>query len=333
MIPLSNQKSSNLLNLDKIIMVIGGNSPQTPAVEILNLHIDDGVCSQPANFDIEINFADGAVAAYANDMVLLCGGEILLQRCIGYDFDQQTWNYLYSSLLEERIEAAGLAWDYNKWMIIGGKSESGIATSTTEKYNNVGNKFVIGPLWPIALWGHCAVVINDTAGFIVGGKNDDMFVRSSYVMILQTGYWLWVGNLNYDRNGHTCGVIKHQSFNEIVIAGGLDQFEIEVFSLATMKWRVLNAYLPHRMNSASAIGYGNSFVITGGGHFGSCPLRPSECHSSKYIYTFDKESYDLRIMSSTMKTQRGNHLVVSLPRNDMCSKKCSGCLGKKMLYI
>ena len=319
--------------LDEIIMVIGGNSLQAPAVEILNLQYDDGICSQPANFDSEINFADGAVAAYINDMVLLCGGQILLDKCLGYDFDQQTWNQLYFSLLEERIEGAGLVWDYNNWMIIGGKSESGIATSTTEKYNNTENEFVIGPLWPIALWGHCTVVINATAGFIVGGKNSEMFVRSSYVMIWQTGYWLWVGSLNYDRIGHTCGVIKHESFNEIVIAGGIDQFTIEVFSLTKMKWRVLKTVLPHRMNSASAISYGNSFVIIGGGHFGTCPIKASECHSSKYIYTFNKESYDLEIRSSTMRTNRGNHLVVSLPRNDMCSKFCSGCQGKKYKHL
>ena len=97
-----------------------------------------------------------------------------------------------------------------------------------------------------------------------------------------------------------------------------------------MKWRVLNAYLPHRMNSAFAIAYGNSFVIIGGDHFGTCPIKPSECHSSKYIYAFNEESYDLEIRSSTMQTNRGNHLVVSLPRNGMC---CHSSISKIYLSV
>ena len=319
--------------IDKTVMIIGGNIPKTQGVEIMNLHIDGGICSQPANFANEVNFADGAVAAYINEMVLLCGGDVLLQRCLGYDFDHQTWKYLDFSLLEERIESDGLSWDGRHWMIIGGRSASNLPSSTSDVFNSTENNFASGPIWPVNFWGHCAVVINKTSGFIVGGKNTDAFIRSAYVMTLETGYWLWVGNLNHDRIGHVCGVLKHGSFDEIVVAGGMDQLAIEVFSFLVNKWRVLKTELPHQFNKAVAISYENSFVIIGGEHFGSCPIKPSECHSSKYIYSFNVENYDLEIRHSTMQTNRGNHLVVSLPKTEMCSKICSNCAGMGICIV
>ena len=309
-------------------MVIGGNPPQTNNTEILNLHVNGGICSQPANFEGDRKFADGAVTAYANDMVLLCGGAFLLHKCLGYDFDEQTWSQMDFTLREERIEANGLAWENQNWMIIGGKSESGLATSTSDIFNNAENEFSKGPLWPLTFWGHCAVVINETAGFVAGGKNNEMFVRSSYVMTLETGYWNWIGALNYDRVGHVCGVLRHDSFSEIIAAGGMDQLSMEVYSFSTRTWSILNAKLPHELNRAAAITYGDSFAILGGQHIGTCPIKPSECHSSKYIYIFDKTEYILKIRSNTMETYRGNHQIVSIPKQEMCSRKCSDCPGK-----
>ena len=309
-------------------MVIGGNPPQTNNTEILNLHVDGGICSQPANFQGDRKFADGAVTAYANNMVLLCGGEFLLHRCLGYNFDKQAWQQMDFTLREARIEANGLAWANQYWTIIGGKSETGLASSTSDSFNDIEKEFTKGPLWPLTFWGHCAVVINETTGFVAGGKNNEMFVRSSYVMTLETGYWNWIGALNYDRVGHVCGILRHYSFNEIIIVGGMDQLAIEVYSFSTKNWRVLDAKLPHEINRAAAIAYENSFAILGGQHIGICPIKRSECHSSKYIYIFDKTHYGLKIRSNTMETYRGNHQIVSIPKQQMCSKKCLGCPGK-----
>ena len=311
---------------DTVIMVLGGNPDLKTDIELIDVSPEGGVCTKPADFPGEVDLSKGAIGAFVEGMPMVCGGIEGQKECHGYHLESQSWSKLPFQLLKARQEAAGVTLTNGSWLIIGGK-ESKEALSDSEILIN--RQFHHGTLWPMPFWGHCAIEINQTHAFIAGGMNQKEYIRSSYVYAFSNGYWTWITNLNYDRSGHICGVVENldNANMEILTAGGKGILEVELFSLLTGTWRD-GPKLPHEMDKAASVKIGKSILLVGGLHLGTCPIKLTECFSSRYIYELGDSTWEVRNYS--MEVQRGQHIALLIPKKNLdnaCSKQCPSCSG------
>ena len=128
--------------------------------------------------------------------------------------------------------------------------------------------------------------------------------------------------------GHVCGKSISGNENIIIIAGGRNVLEIELLSLSSRKW-IDGPMLPHELDRAASLQIGESFLVIGGLHLGDCPIKLTECFSSKYIYSLNNFT-EWRRVQTTMSISRGQHVVIPIPRTiiqSACSKLCPTCPG------
>ena len=157
-------------------------------------------------------------------------------------------------------------------------------------------------------------------------------MRSAYILAFADGYWTWVGNMNFDRSGHVCGMTAADPEGKeedtlVITAGGKGVLEVELFSLREGVWR-MGPMLPHKLDRAKGYQMGRDLLIIGGFHLGVCPVHFTECFSSKYIYEFTMTEWKRR--NHTMALSRGQHSVIGIPKTitkHVCSKLCFKCPG------
>ena len=306
-------------------MALGGNPDLKSDVELLDVSPEGGICTKPADFSDGKDLGLSAVGAFIDGMPTVCGGIEGGRECHGYGFDIQSWLKLPFLMLIEREEAAGIMIKNGSWIIICGRTKTGEALSTSEILVN--QAFHIGPLWPLHFWGHCSLSINDTHGFIAGGRNELNFIRTTFELEYKSGIWHWVADINFERSGHVCGKLESTS-ELIVVAGGRNLLEVEILSLSTRKW-IKGPMLPHEMDKAASLQFEDDFFIVGGLHLGDCPIKLTECFSSKYVYRLDNFTEWKRIDIS-MDISRGQHVVIAIPDENIgtaCSKLCPTCPG------
>ena len=309
-----------------IVMALGGNPDLKSNVELLDVSLQGGICTKPADFPDGKDLGLGAVGAFIDGMPTVCGGREGGRECHGYKFEIQAWLKLPFLMIVEREEAAGSTMKNGSWIVTGGRSKIGEALANSEVLIN--QAFHTGPLWPLHFWGHCSLSINETHGFIAGGRNERKFVRTSFELEYESGFWTWIADINFDRSGHVCGKLESMNEKLIVVAGGRYLLEVEILSLSTRKW-INGPVLPHEMDQASSLQNNDDFIIIGGLHLGDCPIKLTECFSSKYIYRLDNFTEWKRIQTS-MDVSRGQHVAIAIPRVNVgaaCSKLCPTCPG------
>ena len=311
---------------DFIIMALGGNSDLASDVEMVDASSEGGICTKPADFPGHKDLAKGAVGAFINKMPTVCGGTEGGRECHGYNFHSQSWLRLPFLMLVERVEAAGITIANGSWIIIAGRTLAGEALATSELL--VGDTFNAGPLWPLHFWGHCSVAVNGTHGFIAGGRNEKGFLRASFELEFEARFWNYVVDINYERSGHVCGKVGSANEDVIVVAGGTKLLEVEMVLLSSRKLRI-GPMLPHEIDRAATFQTESNFLLIGGLHLGDCPIKLTECFSSKYMYKLDNFTRWNRIQT-TMDISRGQHVVIAIPRVEVglaCSRMCPECPG------
>ena len=293
-------------------MAMGGNSELKSSVEIFDVSPEGGTCTKPADFPDGRDLGKGSVGSFFNEMPTVCGGLEGGRECHGYDFGRQTWTKLPFLMLKYREKAAGVVVRNDSWIIFGGRLPSGSALSDSEVLKE--GKFHPSSLWPIEFWGHCIVGFNETHSFVAGGRNENAFIRSSYMFLAARSYWTWVANMRYERSGHVCGITKSgiSGRREIVVAGGREILESEIFSFVSNEWRDGHP-LPHEMDMAQGVQTGESnFLIIGGSHFGRCPVQTTECFASRYVYEFGNER-GWKLRNYSMEVSRSQFVAVTMP--------------------
>ena len=308
-------------------MALGGNSDLKSDVEFFDVSSEGGICTKPANFPNGKDFGLGAVGAFINGMPTVCGGIEGGKECHGYQFASQSWLKLPFLMIMEREEAAGIVMKNRSWIIIGGRTKIGEALANSEVL--IKQKFYAGPLWPLHFWGHCSLAINESHGFIAGGRNENQFVKTSFTIVYESGIWTWIADITFERSGHVCGMFDSLNEKIIIVAGGRNLLEVELLSLLTRKWKT-GPRLPHEMDNAASLQINENFLIIGGLHLGDCPVKLTDCISSKYIYRFDNATEWVRMQTNTMGISRGQHVAIAIPRVNIgvaCSKLCSTCQG------
>ena len=310
-------------------MALGGNSDLKSDVELIDVSSEGGICTKPGDFPDGKDYGLGAVGAFIDGMPTVCGGLEGGRECHGYNFDHQFWIKFSYLMIEEREEAAGIAMKNGSWLIIGGRTKTREALANSEILVN--QIFHSGALWPLHFWGHCSFSINDTHGFIAGGRNADNFIKTSFILKLETSFWNWIADSNFERSGHACGMLEYMSETLIVMAGGRDVLDVELLSLSASSKRewTHGPMLPHEMDNAASLQIDKDFIILGGLHLGECPIKVTECLSSKYIYRLENLT-DWKKIQTSMVISRGQHVAIAIPREALgsaCSKICPTCPG------
>ena len=235
-------------------MVLGGDPEDRTGSEMVKL-INQGHhnCSKPGDFPDGKDLGRDAVGALIDGTPTVCGGIDGGRDCHGYSFETGTWNMAGFSMSQARAEAAGMMTTASSsWMIIGGRTPEGTGLSDSEILEN--GQFTAGPLWPIRFWGHCAIPLNGSHGFVAGGRNSEFNTRSTYTIEFATGYWIFIGRMGFDRSGHVCGAVAAHSRRgvEVVAAGGRQLLQTEIYSMDTFTWRD-GPSLPYEMDRAAAV--------------------------------------------------------------------------------
>ena len=145
-------------------MVIGGN-PDLHS-EILDVSEEGGICTRPAPAQSVPITSKGSVGAFFSGSPTVCGG----RECHSYGLSTQSWSRLPFRTVRPRVDAAGTVMPNGSWIVVGGRDGSNKALSDSEVIEEKEREFRLGPLWPVAFWGHCVAGINGTHAFLAGGK-------------------------------------------------------------------------------------------------------------------------------------------------------------------
>lgn len=322
-------KSSNENNISDstTIMILGGYQVHYTDIELLDFSgtSSSAICSKPANFPEE--YTTGAIGAYLDGKLLLCGGKEARKICTEYNFTTQSWSRASISLSTERIQAQGVVLQNNSWIIIGGINYGGTILATSEIL--IDELFVPSLIWPEAVYGHCISQFNKSHMFIAGGQSEnDKLLGSSYFLNTDTNYWFSTEQtMKYPRKYHVCGFAKDSNSEwHAVVAGGLGNLYVEVLSLYTLKWK-LGPMLPFEMDKASGVQIIDSFMIIGGEHIGYCS-KLHLCYSSNSIYKLNLKHDLWEVQGQEMVLPRSNHISIMLPSKlNICQPVCGNCQG------
>ena len=322
-----NAEFGGFRNGSKKFLVLGGNQDFRTDVEILAAYKTPSICSKPA--DIPDKFSKGAIGAYFNGKVLLCGGWMAGKECNEYKLTRHQWRPVSYSLTTERSEAAGAMLQNGSWIVIGGKGLDETPLFSTEIFNN--GLFAPNFLWPEAISGHCLKQLNNSHIFVAGGEGFGAILDSIYFLNVDSSFWFSLEKrLMYKRRGHVCGIIGNGNRVEnIVIAGGQGILETEILDMKSLRLKH-GPRLPFEMDWAASIEIGSTFAIVGGRHFGYCS-KPGLCVSSNALFEVDIEHNLWKVHEKTLALSRARHIVVEvddaiLPH--LCQDNCPSCKGR-----
>ena len=326
-ISFSNKLNFSFFPLEtNTVLVLGGNQAFRSDMEVLDISKASSICTKPPDFPEQ--YSKGAIAAYTNMMVSLCGGWVARKECHEYSFGTHLWTKAPYSLESERAEASGAMLDNGSWLIIGGKGIDRNPLYTTELLN--GGYFDYNLPWPEAVAGHCVEKLNSSHLFVAGGESKNaQLLDSAYFINADSSFWVSTDEkLKYKRSGHVCGVIDENGKHLIVVAGGLDIVEVELLDIVSIHFRP-GPNLPFVMDSAAGIKTGSSFYVVGGEHIGYCS-KPYLCFSSDAIFEIDVKNFVWKELNQTLKLPRSKHHVLLIEDgsdNRMCQESCPTCKG------
>ena len=290
-------------------------------VEIISLFARP-TCSKPLDIPIENSLS--MYGAIIGGQPLICGSSGLANDCYTYQIKHSKWQHKNYTLAEERIHAASAMFGDGMWIIMGGQTFVGdnpILLDTSEVFHNL-NTFTSGPTLPIPLSSHCAVELGKFQLFIAGGYGDE-HLKDTFVLNLDKfPSWSWnnLTSMRYGRFGHTCGkVITFFGDTEVIVAGGLYQDIIEIYSVARSMWFKGPLIENRKIFKAAAIQGELTFVVTGG-----VELEPdcttSNCRLNE-INVYDIIDNSLKYINQTLRKRRGNHISILLQSDLDCSSR------------
>ena len=209
----------------------------------------------------------------------------------------------------------------HQMIVFGGIDKNNVTLDTIEVIDIESNKSIkLGLNLPQPLAGHCAVQLNSSHTFIVGGAVSDwagfgLSVNlSNQAWILSEAGWTSAGELAVARSGHSCStVMPGVGGVEVVVAGGIGLSmvgtrtvldSVEVYNVATGRWRTGDK-LPSPVFGAGILELAGQPLLIGGRYQKEDKLLQSD---SSYIY---QQSW--RVSPLRMKTPRDQAAVLAAP--------------------
>ena len=257
-------------------MVAGGDSDdeRTNIVEIINLEDPTSTCTDLSSYPL--HFVGAVSTVGPNENPIICGGNTLAsstKNC--YIHEGTMWNS-FPSMNEGRSFAAALPSPYpNKThllLVTGGLDDSGFS-NTGEVLTEDGWQYM-SKLLPVTFNSHCAVLVNATTAFLIGGyqSNKDA-AANTYFFNSENENWIEGPQLLTVRGDHSCARIKtdgKSSQYSVIVAGGSNSNEgtlssVELLELGSSEW-VAGPELPEKILGSSMVEYSDGGVFYIGGY-------------------------------------------------------------------
>ena len=93
----------------------------------------------------------------------------------------------------------------------------------------------------------CLVILDDKNLFLAGGGFYRSGSRKAYIYNKDSNAWRALSDMTWPRIYHSCGLVKSDSGDEVVVVGGDGSPKsIEIFSTSTETWRSGKTFATHR---------------------------------------------------------------------------------------
>ena len=229
-----------------LAFVVGGSGKEKPKPEIIELPKSNDFPNLPyLPKRISASYIIGLTDAHH---IIICGIPIDSMTVCFYHFmnngSQTVWKQTNFTMLSKRTYAASVRISNGaneSWIITGGEKHalngSFEKLDTTEIFSQ--SKFSSGPLMPRAVSMHCIFRLNMTHIVNTGGRGSSS--RNLHNVDFLTSDFIWgkLTDMNFGRYGHACG---HYGIKYIIVAGGLNVKDAEIFSIKFSEWYVLISY-------------------------------------------------------------------------------------------
>ena len=98
-----------------------------------------------------------------------------------------------------------------------------------------------------AAFDHGYLVILDDKNLFLSGGGFGIGSRKAYIYNKDSNAWRAVSDMTRSRTHHSCGLVKSDSGDEVVVVGGYGGINsVEIFSISTETWRSGKTFAAHR---------------------------------------------------------------------------------------
>ena len=254
------------------LMVVGGVTDEgnlTNYVEALDMNPygQAETCQDPREYPAADNHLD-PVGAFFGGKPIVCGGREgsgSTGDCFEYEVSRGIWLGT-NGLLTPRRGASATIIDSTQWWITGGADNDGTLLDTTEiRSTQLFDSY--GPLMPEGNAYHCFVKVDADRYILIGGEAGD----SVYLYDTQEANPKFHRKASFPgaaRDLESCGIATNNNGQRfVIVVGGWwnDDTWRDVWSYSpdNNSWFRINDF-PYPVYRASAVPFGNSFLIVGG---------------------------------------------------------------------
>jgi len=197
--------------LGSVFFITGGFGTET-STEVLDLNDPTSSCSRTTgSLPGDYGRVGHSINKDSDGRVILCGGFGTPTSCITTLTPMGPWTS-HSHLTASRWGHSSVTSEGKLHLIAGYGGAGGIAETLD------GNDWRQRRPLPYTLGiGSCTVKINDSAVFVTGGDNS---LSKSAMWDPELDQWTIMADMDSERFGHGCGVIKRQGRTYVLVAGG-----------------------------------------------------------------------------------------------------------------
>ena len=216
----------------------GGSSSIKPKPEIVELPKSNLFPNIPYLPTIS---ASNVIGLTDNHHIIICVIPIDSIACFDYfmnDGPEVVLKKTNFTMLSKRSYAASVKFingDNESWIITGGEKHglngSVEKLDTTEIFSQ--SNLMPGPLLPQAASMHCIFKLNVTHIVNSGGRGTSSRALATVDVLSLDFIWGKITDMTIGRYGHVCG---HYGTKEIIVAGGLNIKDTEIFQIKFSEW-------------------------------------------------------------------------------------------------
>lgn len=161
----------------------------------------------------------GAVGGLSADGQPLICSSLSDRKC--YLYTQNSWTETLKMNSIREFAAISSSPFPNSSLLISGGRNFPVPLNTLEVLRDENNWETIFPSMPTKTYGHCMVMMNTTSIIIIGGyQNNEIFLKDTYILNTEKDSWIKGPPLKQGRNHHSCGRIRNELLDAIIVVGG-----------------------------------------------------------------------------------------------------------------
>ena len=183
---------------------------------------------------------------------VLCGGCIL--NCFGqndlcYKYDPNADNWSSSGRMSADMKRVASDYTDSFGLAMAHEGEPLHVTQDGITFESLANYPNQDVSWAADDDG-CLVILDEKNLFLAGGGSghgSGYDSRKAYIYNKDSNAWRAVSDMTRSRKYHSCGLVKSDSGDEVVVVGGYGApRSVEIFSISTETWRSGKTFAAHR---------------------------------------------------------------------------------------